>query len=292
MTVQMSEECVAALRDLLIEQVERADADSSWFARSRRWIFGAGAALVLACAGGGLAYATGVFSGLGTDKVVALAKPVTVTGTGTQTLELGPQPRGTNAIDISFSCLTPGDFTFGNGAGVECGSFDISRRDSDTAGYTMAVTPGQDSTTITATPGARWRVTATYSNVTTTAWGVNANGQTYGVMNQHGTPDLIAAQAANGRDGYVYANQLQGPQPTTPSQAAADNQPARAVTVYQADGKTPIGQFIVGEGAATTVTITTTTPAKTPTPTVTTPTTSATTTPAPTPTSDTSAPTP
>lgn len=136
----------------------------------------------------------------------------------------------------------------------------------------MPIAPGQDSTTITATPGARWRLTATYSSVTTTAWGVNASGQTYGVANNNGTPDLIAAQATDGRTGYVYANQLQGAQQTSPSQAAANNRPARAVTVYEADGKTSIGQFIVGAGAATTITITTTAPIDAHAPTVTTPT--------------------
>jgi hypothetical protein len=111
----------------------------------------------------------------------------------------------------------------------------------------MSIAPGQHSTTITATPAARWRLVATYASVTTTAWRVNASGQTYGIQNQHGTPDLVAVTATNHRIGYVYAEQLSTPAPKTRSQAIAENNARpRPLTVYKADGKTPIGKFIAG----------------------------------------------
>lgn len=244
--VQMDESFAAALRDLLVEQVHAAGRRRSWFTGARRWI--AGAVLVLAAGGAGLAYAVGAWTTVpGGNEVTHLAAPVTVTGTGTQTVQLGTQPAGTNAIDISFTCLTAGRFIFADGATVDCDSADLVQIRSHPATYTMPVTPGQDTTTITATPGARWRLTATYSTVTTTAWGVNASGQTYGTPNQHGTPDLVAVIATNGRAGYAYANQLSPPPPKTPSQAVAhNNAPPSTVTVYESDGKTPIGKFVVG----------------------------------------------
>ena len=114
--------------------------------------------------------------------------------------------------------------------------------------YTMSIAPGQDSTTITATPSSSWRLVATYASVTTTPWGVNASGQTYGTQNQHGIPDLVAVIATNHLAGYVYADQLFTPPPQTPSQAVAENtappSPPRTLTVYQSDGKTPIGEFV------------------------------------------------
>src|ERR1700722_19387994 len=126
----MNEAYTAALRELLIEEGEGAGDRAPWVDRTRRWIFGIGAALALACAGGGIAYATGLFSGVpGGNDVVHLVKPVTVTETGTQTVQLGPQPPGTNAIDIRFVCLTPGDFTFADGAGTECDSADTASDD-------------------------------------------------------------------------------------------------------------------------------------------------------------------
>jgi hypothetical protein len=175
--------------------------------------------LVLAAGGGGIAYATGAWTTEpGGNRVTELASPVTATGTGTQTVDLGTPPTGATAINISFTCLTAGSFTFADGAGVQCGSSDARRR-SPPVTYTMSIARGRDSTTITAAPGARWRLVATYASVTTTAWGVNASGQTYGVQNQHGIPDLVAAMATNHRTGYVYADQLNTPPPKTPRQA-------------------------------------------------------------------------
>ena len=81
---------------------------------------------------------------------------------------------------------TAGDFTFADGAGVHCDRADVGRPSAQVT-YTMKLGPGQDSTRII-------------------AWGVNARGQTYGVQNQHGTPDLIAVIATNHHTGYVCAS--------------------------------------------------------------------------------------
>jgi hypothetical protein len=242
----MDETFAAALRDLLVERVQEAGSPSRWSARPRRWI--AGAVLVLAAGGGGIAYATGAWTTEpGGDAVTELSPPVAATGTGTQTVDLGAPPAGTTAIYISFTCLTAGDFTFADGARIACGSADAGPQ-SPPATYTMSIAPGQDSTTITATPSARWRLVATYASVTTTAWGVNASGQTYGIQNQHGIPDLVAVIATNHRSGYVYANQLFPRPPKTIAQALAQNNaPPRTLTVYESDGKTPIGQFVAGD---------------------------------------------
>jgi hypothetical protein len=252
MTTQMDETFSAALRDVLVEQAQGvgpAGAGSSrrWPARPRRWIAGLGTATVLAVAGGGIAYATGAFTTLpGGAVVTALASPVIANGSGTQTVQLGAPPAGTTAINIAFTCLTAGEFTFADGASFTCGNAD-TRSQSPTTTYTMPIAQGQDSTTITATPKARWRLVATYASVTTSAWGINARGQTYGVQNQHGIPDLVAVSATNHRIGYVYANQLNPPPPKTRAQALAQNTaPPRTVTVYDSDGKTPIGKFVIG----------------------------------------------
>ncbi len=195
-----------------------------WIARPRRWVAAAGAVLVLTAAGGGIAYATGAFTTQpGGDAVTALASPVTALGTGTHTVELGSPPAGTTAIAIAFTCLTAGDFTFADGAGGSCDRADAARRPAPLVTYTMPISPGQHTTKITATPGARWRLVATYVSVTTTAWGVNASGQTYRVQNQHGTPDLVAVIATNHRGGYVYATQFNPPSPKATAQAIAQN---------------------------------------------------------------------
>jgi len=248
MTVQMDETFAAALRELLVARVQQTDDHRRRFPWPRRWIAGAVAALVLAGTGGGIAYATGAFTSTlpGGDALTDLAAPVSATGIGSKTVKLGARPAGASSIYLVFTCLSAGDFTFADGAGVHCDRGDVGRPSSQVT-YTMKIAPGQDSTQITATTGARWRLLATYVSATTTPWGVNADGQTYGVQNQHGTPDLVAVTATNHRTGYVYARQLYPSPPKTIKQALAHNHAApQTLTVYKSDGRTPIGKFILG----------------------------------------------
>jgi hypothetical protein len=248
MNVQLDEAFSAALRDLLVEQVQQANHPHRWLARPRRWIVGAGAVLILAVTGGGIAYATGAFTSTlpGGNAITDRAAPVSATGIGTGSVKLGARPRGATSLYLAFTCLSPGDFTFADGASVHCARGDIGQRSAQVT-YTMKIAAGQDSTRITATAGARWRLLATYVAVTTTAWGVNASGQTYGVQNRRGTPDLLAVIATNHRAGYVYAHQLNPPPPRTLKQALAQNEAGpKQLTVYKSDGQTPIGKFILG----------------------------------------------
>jgi len=182
---------------------------------------------------------------LGSDTVTTVAPVVSVTGSGTETVQLGVAPAGATRIELQLACLTPGLFTFGAGASVRC---DQSAAGRDVTTYSLAIARGQQSTTITAAPNDRWYLAAEYADDTATAWGVNSDGQTYGVPNSRGTPDLIAAVATNGQQGYIYATQLQAaqPQPTSPQQAAAMHPTPVAIPVYKSDGHTVIGEFVIG----------------------------------------------
>lgn len=272
MTIEMDETFAMALRDLLVEQVQSGtEPQRSRVGRSRRWTIRLGAAMIIAASGGGIAYATGVFTTTppGGQLVTDLAQPVTVTGIGSRAVRLGAQPHGSNAIAISFSCLTAGNFTFANGASVECGSTDVAGMEANPATYTLPIAPDQNSTTITATPGARWRLTATYSTVTTRPWGVNASGQTYGTPNQYGTPDLISAigKSLNGDkrvNGYVLRSQLNkasGADVHTLAQARAwtkartgPNAAPISIPLYAQDGTTVTGTFTIGPPGGTSAT--------------------------------------
>lgn len=181
----------------------------------------------------------------GGDIVTPLADPVTMTGSGTQTVHLGTPPSGTDAVTLQLTCLTAGYFEFPDGAAVSCDAADVGTR-SAAAGYRMAIAADTRGLTITASTGERWRVTATYVTVTTTPWGVNERGQTYGVQNDSGTPDLVAAMATDGEQGYVLATDLNGPQPADPSEAATFRPAPRTIPVYKSDGVTQIGVFEIG----------------------------------------------
>lgn len=83
-------------------------------------------------------------------------------------------------------------------------------------------------------------------------YSVNDAGQTYGsatLAPEIGAdPDLIQAVATNGEEGYVLSEDLVGPVPASPEEAAKlSSVPAkdRAIHVYLNDGKTVIGEFIV-----------------------------------------------
>lgn len=200
--------------------------------------------------GGGAAAATIVLSLPGGTVVTQLAPARTVTGDGTETISLGSPPQGTNSISLTFSCLTSGNFVFADGSSEDCSQADVQQSTELSEMLPLAV--GQNSTVITAGPGERWRATVFYASATRTPYKTNASGQTYGTdggapggpLNE---PDLVAVQATNGRIGYAYATQLNGPTPTSPAQAIAqDNQPARMIPVYESDGKTQIGEFKVG----------------------------------------------
>ncbi|MEV6929959.1 hypothetical protein AB0M46_36500 [Dactylosporangium sp. NPDC051485] len=242
MTVQMNDCYASALRAALIEHVEATSA------RRRRTglrvVAGVGAAVLVL--GGGVAAAdAGWLSLPGGDVVATEAPTVTVTRTGSATVELGAAPKGTTDVMLKLTCLTAGTFTFEDGASLVCSPADA--RAGNVTTYKLALAPGQHSTSITTADGARWTLSATYAHVAVSEWGKNADGLTYGVVNERGAPDLVAVIATNGRRGYAYNRDLNPPGPTT---LQTGTEPPRTVPVYTSDGHTRIGEFVIGGPAA------------------------------------------
>lgn len=250
MSVEIDAEFAEALRGMLIEHVQTNKTHS----RRRWWPKSIGLKVALAgvviAVGGGAAAATGVLGLPGATVTTQLATAVTVVGSGTQTIDLGPRPQGANTINVTFSCLTSGRFIFADGSSETCSDTDLQHQNQLTGTLPLAL--GQQTIVITAAPGQRWRATIFYAATTRTPYKTNADGQTYGTdggapAGPLDEPDLVAVIATNGQQGYVYASQLNGPTPTSPAQAVAENnQPARTIPVYESDGKTQIGQFKVG----------------------------------------------
>ncbi|MEK5078014.1 metal ABC transporter substrate-binding protein [Solibacillus sp. FSL W7-1436] len=80
----------------------------------------------------------------------------------------------------------------------------------------------------------------------------NENGQTYGpdlkdlIRGELGEPDLILAVGENDTIGYVKKVDLERSQPKTPEEAVKLNDaPPREVPLYDVDGETVIGKFII-----------------------------------------------
>jgi hypothetical protein len=182
--------------------------------------------------------------------VVPLGEAIVEEHRGTATVELGTAPNGATNIAVEFWCLSAGEFTLGDGSMITCDASD----NESLASATLPLAEGQHSTSVSTTPDALWRLSAAYVNSTTTPWAINANGQTYGVANEHGTPDLVAVLATDGQLGYAFAAEIADADGTTAAegfetpQEALDWQEAMAgksiiVPVYLSDGTTRIGDF-------------------------------------------------
>jgi hypothetical protein len=241
-----------ALRTKLVEQVN-AIAATRPRRRHRLW-FGTGVFVGTCVLGGAVAVATGLLPLPGGQAVTQLSAPITQTQTGTGTVELGAVPSGATNVSVKLTCLSAGTFVFPDGAFVTCSTSDAGTPSSFTT-YNLALAPGEHAITISTAAGNRWQLTATYVNQITTAWIVNANGQSYGVANSHGVPDLIAAIATNGRQGYIKKSELDAAScsnVTSPAEALKCQQAHSGSTtdipVYNSDGMTIIGQFVIGGG--------------------------------------------
>ncbi len=193
--------------------------------------------------GGGVALANGFFSQRlpGTPSDAQLSHTVSVTRTGTATVDLGPAPREANAVSLTLTGLSVGTFRFPDGSSLGCSQSDLSHP-GPFGCQAVAVVPlrsGQHTVTITTSANASWKLLAAYINRVITAWKTNAHGQTYGVPNKHGFPDLVAVVFDRGRrSGYVKSTDFLCP--------TAVNGENFAIPVYTSNGTTKIGTFIVG----------------------------------------------
>lgn len=159
--------------------------------------------------------------------------------TGTASIDLGARPAGAGAVILDVTCTEGGTMVVPlAGEHHDTATWDCSNPiRKDTTHITNGRLPaaGSTSITITADPGTQWSVTAQYASRSTTAWGVNDNGQTYGAPNENGLPDLSAAQATNGKLGYILNTEL-----------VSINHDG-SINVYESDGTTVIGKFPIGD---------------------------------------------
>jgi len=185
----------------------------------------------------------------GSTQVTSIAEPVDVMRTGTATIDLGPAPSGANTVIIDITCVSASGTisvpsTVGaeqDGSGIVIPSVGASEWDCAVVKNTTHIRdgylkPGSDSITVTADPGTTWKASARYANSTTTPFGVNANGQTFGEPNSvQGEPDLEGAQATNGKVGFIFIKQL------------LEFSGCGYLNVYESDGTTVIGKFPIGQ---------------------------------------------
>jgi hypothetical protein len=173
----------------------------------------------------------------GQTTVTPFEQVVTGTYTGTAAVELGPIPEGADRVILDLTCSNGGSIEVavrpgqaGTSATTSWDCSDAVRGGKAThVSDALLPSPGSTSITITADPRTTWTVTARYGTSETSDWGVNANGETYGVPNDKGVPDLIAARATNGEDGYIRDSDTWAVE--------------GCINVYESDGETVVGLF-------------------------------------------------
>lgn len=191
----------------------------------------------------------------GETTIIDLSAPISATATGTSTVDLGTRPDGATAVIVSVVCLSAGQVVYPDGAAVICKGPATASEIADPRGANhalMDLAPGQTSLKFRAKPDVSWKVVAGYVRTETSDWGINAKGETFGVGGDGRSPDLIAVYATNGKHGYAYSKDLDGPVPTSPADALAQQEAnegrSRSVPVYESDGETIIGQFSITPG--------------------------------------------
>lgn len=181
----------------------------------------------------------------GTTEVTAFPESVSGSFVGSAEIELGPVPEGADRVILDVTCSEGGAIEVqtrpGAGTNSESVVWDCSDplRESTTTHIADGRLPaaGDTSISVTADPGTPWSVVARYGSSETSDWGVNARGETYGVPNDEGTPDLTSAQATNGEIGYIRQTEL----------TAFEGE--GYLDVYASDGETVIGKFPIGDPA-------------------------------------------
>ena len=251
-TLEMDPVYAAALREALVTNVN----NTPRVRRRWRWRLGTGTFVGLTLVAGGIAVAAGVFSPPGAPIDTSLGNVVSATRTGTATIALGAPPAGATSLSLALTCLTVGTFYFPNGSSMSCNASDMSHQPpiNGPASEVVPLSPGVDTVTIRTSANAAWMLQVTYVKRVATSWGVNARGETYGVTNQQGTPDLIAVVIDQGKtQGYVESSELNcagGGGVQSPAQALKWDKVSQnrnvSIPVYESDGTTVVGTFIVG----------------------------------------------
>jgi hypothetical protein len=252
-TTEMDPVFASALRAALVHQVEATPRRR----RHWRWRVGLGVLTGSVVVAGGAALAAGLLSQPGAPVDTLLGNPVSVTRTGTATIDLGPAPAGATNVSLTLTCLSAATFYFPDGSSASCTPADLRHPPPDDrqTEEVVPLAPGQHTVTIKTSPGASWALQAAYINRVISPWATNALGETYGVVNQHGSPDLVAVVIDDGKiEGYAKASDLDCASGLyavhSPAQALAWDQASAhrniSVPVYKSDGTTVIGTFVVG----------------------------------------------
>lgn len=202
----------------------------------------------------------------GAPVIETVGDPITVTVDTATAVPLTGRPESATHARVTITPAAPvtdaGSLVFGTDPGGNNPSFSWTLDDVE-AGTNLDTNfdfPLDSSvTTLYLEPsGFEWLVTIQYVIHVPTEFGVNAEGDSYGISgDERGEPTLIAAVTTNGKEGYVYRQDLEDADGTTAMKSFKSPDDALAwqeahagevitIPVYEADGKTKVGKFEIG----------------------------------------------
>lgn len=185
----------------------------------------------------------------GAQIVDAIGPTVTQSYTGPSRIDIGLVTGDANAVQITIECTSPGAFDVSYIAddGLETGALWVCGVGDDqvpvgtrTPMEVITLVDGQVDVQVATDAETTWTASVQFVTAETTEWGVNANGQTYGVPNNNGVPDLEAVLASNCELGYVYFTDMM---------STKAGEESWTIPVYESDGETVIGEFWIGSNA-------------------------------------------
>lgn len=228
--------------------------------RRRRVLLGIGGFTLAAVLVGGGGAVAGVWHLPGQPIDAVTSGWTTIEGTGPTVVDLGTAPAGSTWLSLRFSCQSAGhlELTLGGGTsvGTDCTAAMAADDWSSSGSPTFALEPGDPELTVTADPGMRWSTDYRFLARQWSPWKTNARGQTYGVSNELGDPDLRAVEDLDGNIAYIESKvdrEWPSDAPTNgSSQAEYDAYNAkhandvRSIPAYESDGVTVIGEWVTG----------------------------------------------
>ncbi|MCC6497018.1 MAG: hypothetical protein IT193_12270 [Propionibacteriaceae bacterium] len=204
----------------------------------------------------------------GTPIISLLGSPRSLVVDGSSSMDVSTGPEAATHVRVTVTCLTAGTTTFGTDAGGNNASFNCEEADlADSHGPSwqdFEITSSRGRLYFTTSEAAKAAVSVQFVNQVPTRFGVNANGETFGAINDiQGQPDLVWMSGTDNTGqnivGYGRSADLDAFSPDHPGQPT---NPAEAVRLqaerdqkypngwdfplYESDGETQIGTFHIG----------------------------------------------
>ncbi|MDY0891490.1 hypothetical protein SOM11_08035 [Frigoribacterium sp. CFBP9039] len=168
----------------------------------------------------------------GSTVTAALGDTTTATHTGPAVVDIGQAPSTAGAVIADITCLSDsGVVQVPTGDGSTASAIHCSQSPTGTMHVIDGQLPAKGSSDfrVDASPETKWRAALQYASTATSKWEVNARGQTYGIENRNGHPDLVPYATDSGEQGWALWDDAYGEEMTGP------------INIYRTDGVTVIG---------------------------------------------------